>query len=324
MNRRLHLALLGAGLFTPWLAAAQAAWPSRPVKIIVNGAPGAPGDFTARLLADHFAQTFGQPFVIENRPGANGMLGTELAARQPGDGYTLLLTYTAAQVVNPLIHANAKYDGVRDFTPIAQLGAGGTVLVVPTRLKAKDVREFVAHLQSRGDQPLSYGSWGIGSGGHLSMEALLQKTGQRMTHVPYRTMNSAVGDLAAGRLDSAFLPLGTARPLLEKGLVRAIAISGGNRHPELPEVRTLKEQGIPFELTAWYGLFAPGSLPPAITHRLNAEVRRLLAHPELKDHWPRIGFTEFPLKTAEEFAATVRDDARAWGEIVRKANIQAD
>jgi len=324
VKQLLKTIVLTAGLLTPWLTSAQTDWPSRPVKIIVNGAPGSPGDYTARLLADGLAQTFKQPFVVDNRPGANGILGTEFAAHQPPDGYTLLLTYTAAQVVNPYIYDNAKYDGIRDFTAIAQLGSGGTLLVVPTKIGARNLNEFVTYLKSRSNDPLSYGSWGVGSGGHLSMEVLLLKTGQHMTHVPYRTMNSAVLDLAAGRLDSAFLPMATARPLLDKGSIRAIAISGPSRHPDLPEVKTMTEQGVSFELAAWYGLFASGKIPPAIAHKLNAEVRRQLTQPELQDKWPRMGFTEFPLKTAEEFAETVRQDAGKWSEIVRKGNIKAE
>lgn len=315
---------LTAALLTPWLTSAQADWPHRPVKIIVNGAPGSPGDMTARLLADGFTKTFKQPFIVDNRPGANGILGTEYAAHQPPDSYTLLLTFTAAQVVNPLIYGNAKYDGVRDFTAIAQLGSGGTLLVVPTSLKAQSLGEFVAYLKSRPANSMSYGSWGVGSGGHLSMEVLLQSAGQHMNHIPYKTMNSAVLDLASGRLDSAFLPMATARPLLDKGQVRAIAISGPYRHRELPEVKTMTEQGVPFELAAWYGLFASGSISKEIANKLNADVRRMLTQPELKDKWPRMGFTEFPLKTADEFADTVRQDARKWAEVVRKAGIKVE
>nr|WP_240980450.1 tripartite tricarboxylate transporter substrate binding protein [Ramlibacter agri] len=314
--------LLATGLALPWRAFAQADWPNRPVKIVVNGGPGAPGDYTARVLAEGFAKAFGQPFIVENRPGANGILGTEYAVRQPADGYTLLLTFTAAQVVNPAIYDNLKYDGVRDFTPIAQIGSGGNILVVPTRVPARDLGEFVAYLQAHKDQPLSYGSWGVGSGGHLSMEALLQKTGQHMTHVPYRTMGNAVTDLGAGRLDCAFLQPATAKPLIEKGVVHPIAISGPTRHRDFPEVKTMTEQGVPFELASWYGLFAPGKLAPAIVQKLNTEVRRELALPELQDKWPRMGFTDFPQKSAEEFGEMVKRDARSWAEVARRGNIK--
>jgi len=315
--------LLAAGLGLPLLASAQSDWPDKPVKIIVNGGPGSPGDYTARLLAEGFAKTFKQPFIVDNRPGANGILGTEFAARQPADGYTLLLTFTAAQVVNPALYADLKYDGVRDFAAIAQLGSGGNLLVVPTRIAARNLGEFVDYLKAHQNEPLSYGSWGIGSGGHLSMEVLLQKTGQRMTHVPYRTMNNAVADLASGRLDCSFLQVATARPLIEKGVVHPIAISGPTRHKEFPQVKTMTEQGVPFELASWYGLFAPAGTPPAIVAQLNADVRRQLTLPELRDKWPHMGFTDFPLKTTGEFADMVRHDARAWADVVRRANIKA-
>lgn len=324
MSRFVNLMLVWLVWLTSTSVQAQHDWPKRPVRMVVNGSPGSTGDVAARLLADAFAQTFKQPFIVDNRPGANGMLGSEFVARQPADGHTLLFTYTAALLVNPVIYDNFKYDAIKDFTPIAQVGSLGTLLVVPSQLPVHNVPEFVSYLKSKAATPPSYGSWGVGSGGHLSMEALLARTGQHMVHVPYRTLHAAVMDLASGRLDSAFLPPGAAWPLLDKGQVRAIAITGAQRSREFPDLKTLTEQGVPFDLTAWYGLFAPTGTPASIVSKLNAETRRMATLPELQERWRRLGFSDMPTKTAEEFAATVRQDAREWGDFARKAHIRAE
>ena len=324
MKSQWHRLLLWLVLLVCTSASAQHDWPKRPVKIVVNGSPGSTGDVSVRLLADSFAQTFKQAFVVDNRPGANGMLGSEFVARQAADGHTLLFTYTAALLVNPTIYDHFKYDAIKDFTPIAQVGSLGTLLVVASHLPVRDVAEFVIYLKTRAATPPSYGSWGIGSGGHLSMEALLQRTGQKMLHVPYRTLHAAAMDLASGRLDSAFLPPGAAWTLLEKGQVRAIAITGAQRSRDFPDIKTLTEQGITVDLTAWYGLFAPAGTPASIVNRLNVETRRITALPELQERWRRLGFSEMSSRTADEFTALVRLDANQWGDFVRKNHIRAD
>ena len=299
-------------------------WPKRTIKIVVNGSPGSTGDMAARILAEALSQKFKQSFIVDNRPGANGMLGSEFVARQAPDGYTLLFTYTAALLVNPVIYDNFKYDPVKDFAAIAQVGSLATLLVVGNHLPVRNVVEFVSYLKSRAASPPSYGSWGIGSGGHLSMEALLQGYRQTMVHVPYRTLHAAAMDLASGRLDSAFLPPGAALPLLEKGQVRAIAITGTNRSKEFPDVKTLSEQGVTFDLIAWYGLFAPTGTHSYIVNKLNAEVRHVSGLPELQDRWRRLGFSEMPSRSSEEFATLVRNDSRDWGDFVRKLHIKAE
>lgn len=323
MRPLLAIAALAVSCVAPGAVFAQADWPNRPVRIVVNGGPGSVGDVTSRLLAEHFAQTFGQPFVVDNRPGANGALGSEYVANQRGDGHTLLLSYTAAHVVNPHLHTNAKYSP-RDFEPIAQVGALGTVLLVQQSSGVKSLPEFIDWLKARQGQSISYGSWGIGSGGHLSMEALLQKTGLKMTHVPYRTLSIAVNDMAGGRIDALFIPLNTGRPLLDKGVARAIAVTGPRRMSELPEVKTMTEQGVPFDLVAWYGLFAPAGTPPEVVNKLNAEVRRLLANPDLQPRWQKLGLADGPLTTPAEFGRRVSADSERWGEIVRRGNIKID
>ncbi len=303
---------------------AQGAWPNQPVKVIVPGAPGSGADVTARVFTEQFSKRFGQPFVIDNRPGANGMLATEAAAKAPRDGYTLLFTYAAAQVVNQSLYAKVNYDGARDFAAIAQIGAGGNLLIVPATLPVKDLQEFIAYAKTRPADDLAYGSWGIGSGGHLSMEALAQHAGLKMRHVPYKNVGAMLTDLLGGHLQLCFASAATAVPLMQSGKVRALAYSAPQRTAAAPEVKTMSEQGVPFELTAWYGLFAPAGAPAAVVQALNAEVRRILVAADMADKLKAVSLSEAPLKTPEQFAQTVQSDIQAWGDVLRRAQIKVE
>ena len=307
------------------VAHAQAAWPNKPVRVIVSGAAGSGTDIAARLIMEPLGKVYGQPFVIDNKPGANGILGTELAAKASNDGYTLLFTYAAAQVVNQSLYAKVNYDGAKDFAAIAQVGAGGNLLVVPPSLPVKDLKEFIAYVKARPADSLSYGSWGSGSGGHLSMEALKQQAGLAIAHIPYKSTAAANTDLIGGQIQVAFSAMASALPLVQGGKMKAIAVSGPYRVPQLPDVKTMTEQGIKFDLTAWYGLFAPAGTPPAIVNSINKEVAKLLATPESLERAKKtLGFSEVPIKTPEQFAETVRNDIRDWGAIVKSGNIKAD
>lgn len=315
---------LSGVLMAPTAVQAQAPWPNKPIKVVVAGQAGSGTDITARVITEQLARKFQQPFVIENRAGANGMIATEYVAKQPADGYTLLFTYTAAHVVNQSLYPNAGYDGAKDFAAIAQIGSGGNFLLVPAALPVKDLKEFIAYVKSRPEDELSYGSWGNGSGGHLSMEALKQQVGLKIRHVPYKSTVASNTDLAAGIIQAAFSSTASAIPLIQANKVKPIAISGPTRVTIMPDVKTMTEQGIKFDLAAWYGLFAPAGTPPAIVNALNAEVRRLLQAPEMREPLLKTGLTDWPIKTADEFAATVRNDVKEWGDIVRRGNIKVD
>ncbi len=310
----------------PTLAPVQAqdAWPNKPVKIIVSQAAGSSTDIVARGFADALSKTYKQPFVIFNRDGANGMIATESVAKAPKDGYTLLFTYAGAQVVNQSLYPKVGYDGAKDFAAIAQVGASGNFLVVQPSMPVKDLTEFIAYAKTKPADDMAYGSWGNGSGGHLSMEGLKQKTGLKMRHIPYKN-SSAVGmDLMGGQLQVAFVAPGVALPLVKAGKLKALAISGNVRSGELPDVKTMTEQGVPFNLTAWYGLFAPAGTPSAIVHALNKEVNKLIANPDMAEQWKTLAFTEMPIKTPEQFAETVKRDIQEWGTVVRTGHITID
>lgn len=320
----LATAALIAPLAVPLNAVAQAPWPNQPVRVIVPQAPGAGTDITARIFTEALARKFGQPFVIDNRPGANGMLGTEAAAKAPKDGYTLLFTYAAAQVVNQSLYAKVNYDGARDFAAVAQIGAGGNVLIVPPSMPVKDLKEFIAYVKSKPADELAYGSWGIGSGGHLSMEALVQQAGLKMRHVPYKGTAPMISDLLGGHIQVAFASTATAIPMMQAGKVKALAYSAPTRSSLLPDLKTMNEQGVSFDLVAWYGLFAPAGTPPAVVNALNQEVNRILQAPEMADKLKAIGLSDWPIKSPEQFGESVKRDIREWGDLVRRAQIKVE
>ena len=323
LKNLLTLCTLAASLLAQPLAMAQA-WPNKPVKVIVAGAAGSGTDLVARGFTESLSKTFGQPFVVDNRGGANGLIGSDAAAKSAGDGYTILFTYAAAHVVNPVLLAKMPYDVTKDFAPIAQIGAGGNFLVVQSSLPVKDLKEFIAYAKSKPADSLSYGSWGVGSGGHLSMEALNQQAGLKIKHVPYKSTAESNTALMGGHIDVTFSATAASLPLIQSGKLRAIAISGSYRSTQLPEIKTMTEQGVPFDLNAWYGVFAPAGTPAAAVNALNKEIMRLIAAPDMAARWNTLGFSEMPINTAEQFSETVKQDLRDWGAIVKAGNIKAD
>lgn len=305
-------------------AHAQVPWPNKPIRFIVSGAAGSGTDLVARTFTDAMAKTFGQPIIVDNKPGANGLIATEAAATAPNDGYHFLFTYAAAHVVNPVLLSKVPYDVHKDFTAVAQIGAGGNFLVVPAALPLKDLKDLVAYVKTKPADTLSYGSWGDGSGGHLSMEALKQQTGLQIKHIPYKSVAASNADLVAGHIDVAFSATATALPLISSGKLKALAISGTYRSKQMPDVKTMSEQGVKFELNAWYAVFAPAGTPPAIVQAVNKEINRLVAAPEMAKRWDTLGFSEMPIKTAEQFGEQVKSDLRDWGAIVKAGNIKVD
>ncbi len=324
MLKRLFPITLTALLLASPMAQAQAPWPNKPVRVIVAGGAGSGTDLVARSFGDLLARAFGQPFVVDNRAGANGLIGTDAAAKAPNDGYTILFTYAAAHVVNPVLMEKVPYNVNKDFAAVAQIGSGGNLLVVAPSLPVKDLKDFIAYVKTKGADELSYGSWGIGSGGHLSMEALNQKAGLKIKHVPYKSAGDSNTALMAGHIQAGFSAVAAALPLIQAGKLKAVAVSGPNRVKQLPELRTMTEQGVPFDVAAWYAVMAPAGTPVAVVNALNREINRLIAAPEMAERWNALGFQEMPIRTPAEFEEQIRRDLRDWGAVVKGGNIKME
>ena len=325
MLKKLFIAMAVASpLLWPVQTLAQANWPNKPVKVVVAGPAGSGTDILARIFTDHLAKTFGQAFVVDNKVGANGLIATDAVAKSSNDGYTLLFTYAAAHVVNPVLLDKVPYDVNKDFTAIAQIGAGGNLLVVHPSMPVKDLKEFIAYVKTKPADELSYGSWGNGSGGHLSMEALKQQAGLKIKHIPYKSTVAVNNDVMAGHIPMAFSAGASALPLVAAGKLKPIAISGTQRIKALPDIKTMSEQGIKFDLDAYYAIFAPAGTPVAIVNSLNREINKLIAAPEMAERWNTLGMSSMPIKSPEQFADQVKRDLRDWGAIVKAGNIKAD
>lgn len=314
---------LAALLLAAASAAAAQTWPTRPVTLVVPTAAGGGTDTLARLFADRLAPALGQPFVVDNKPGANGALGTQAVQRAAPDGYTLLFSYTAAMVANPHLYKSARYDAAKDFVPVVQIGRGGNLILVRADSPVKTLKDYIDTVRARPDQ-YSYCSWGIGSGGHLAMENLKQQTGMALNHVPYKGSAPCITDLLGGQVDFAFGDTSSNMPHIMAGKLRALAYSGPARLPALPEVPTLNEAGYPFSAYAWYGIFAPAGTPAAIVNRLNTEMNRLLADPAVKARLAELNLTDLPANTPQQFADQVRADDAAWGALIRGLNLKLD
>ena len=299
---------------------AQADYPARPVRVIVPSPPGGGTDILARVLAQHLSKALGQPFVVENKPGAGNMIGIESVARSPGDGYTLLVT-ASTLALNSVLYKKVPYDPVRDFAPITLAATAPNVLVVNPALPAKSLAEFVALAKAK-PGALSYGTPGIGTSPHLSMELLKSMAGIDLQHVPYRGTAAAVTDVIGGQIAATFANALTAKPHVDSGRVRALAVSGPSRVEAFPTVPTVAEAGVPgYEAMQWYGMVAPAGTPPQIIARLHAEAAKALQSSEMKEKLALDGAQPVG-STPAEFAALIRRELDKWTRVVRAAGIE--
>ena len=322
-RRRLLLATAGALALTALRAHAQPAFPTKALRIVVPFAAGGVGDLTARAVATGLAERLGQPVVIDNRPGANGLLGAENVLGAPADGYRLLFTYTAAMVVNPVLLKKPPFDPLKDFAPVAQIGRGGNIMMVRKDLPVSNLKEFVDYAKARPGK-LNYCSWGAGSGGHLTMEVLMKQAGLTMTHVPYKGSMPCNQDLVGGQVDANWSDVSTSIALVQAGRVKALASSTPTRLPQLPDVPTLNEAGYPFTTYSWYVVFAPGKTPPAIVAKLNEAIQTALKDPVVAKRMLELNFTDLPLATPEQFKATVAKDLQDWTALIKSIGLTLD
>lgn len=326
MNRRNCLQILlscasMACLATPAQTRAGS-WPSRPLRMIVPGGAGSGSDLMARLFAEPLARALGQPVIVENRPGANGLIGNDMAAKAAPDGHTLLFSNASAIAVNAALRDKLPYDTFRDLAPVIQVSAGGVLLVAAAGMPVHDFGDFTEYV--RRHPGIAYGTWGVGSTGHLAMEAIAHEKGLQMRHVPYKTMGQLLTDLQGGVVRLAFVDARSPVPLVQSGKLVPIAMTGTRRTPLLPDVRTLGEQGFDFGLDGWYGFFVPSRTPAAIVDRLNDEIARIMLDPSSQSAFSRQGLVWVRRNSPGEFERAIRNDVRAWKSIVLATHVQAD
>jgi tripartite-type tricarboxylate transporter receptor subunit TctC len=289
-------------------------YPSRPVRVVVPFAAGGPNDLIARLVAQKLAESFGQPFPVENRPGAGGNVGTEYVAKSAHDGYTLLSAGPGSLIVNPLM-GKVPYDTQRDFAPIALLARAPNALVAHPALPARSVAELIALARAR-PGAINYASGGEGSTPHLAAVLFASMAGVELTHVPYKGTAPATTDLIGGQVQIAFLGVPAVLPHIRSGKLRVLAVTGLRRSPGLPDVPTVSESGVPgYEVSPWYGLLAPAGTPRSIVARLAVEATRIVRAPETSENLSQQG-AEAVGSTPEEYAAVIRADTSTLTGIV--------
>ncbi len=317
---RLLLVLLISTL-TPIFASAQS-WPQKPIRMVIPYPPGGPTGVMGRLVATKLPELLGQPVIVDNKPGASGQMGAADVAKAAPDGYTFL-TNASIHVINPHVYSKPMVDPIREFTPVALIGVVPLVMVVPPMQPAKDVKEFIAWAKANPGK-VNFASASSASAQHLAGEHFKQVTGIDMQHVPYNGSGPALADLVGGHVQLMFDSLPSSMSFIRSGKLKALGASSTKRLAVLPDVPTLIEAGVPdFDLTTWYGVWAPVGTPKDIVARMNAEIVRLVVLPDMKEKLAGLG-VEASAFTPEQFAAFNRTEYERWGRIVRAANIKLD
>jgi tripartite-type tricarboxylate transporter receptor subunit TctC len=321
LNRRRALLALAASASAP--LAAWAAYPDRPVRMVVPFPAGGATDLMARGLAEHLAEQLGQQVVIDNRGGAGGTVATELVARSPADGYTLLFATMGTQAINPALYPKLRYDPLKDFAPVSLTHITPRVLVVGPSVQARSVAELVAFAKAHPGQ-LTYGSAGNGSSSHLSGALFESLAGVRMLHVPYKGSAPLLTDLLAGRVDLTFDSYSIYEEHIHSGRVHVLGVSSRTRMAALPQVPTIAEAGVPgYEVSNWLGLLAPSGTPREVVAHLNAGVVRAMADAGMKRQLTALGI-EPVSSTPEEFGALIRSEIPKWAKIVQSSGARVE
>ena len=316
------LLMLSSLLWTGGLVHAQA-YPSKPIRWIVTYPPGGPTDLIARAVGAKLSVAWGQQVVIDNRAGAGGAIGTELAAKSVADGYTLLFGTSGGLTINPALISTLPYDPVRDFAPVSLLVINPQILVVHPSVPVSTVKELVAYAKARPGK-LNYASVGQGSPNQLGMELLKTLTGIDLVHVPYKGTGPAVTDLLGGQVQLMFNSMPSVLPLVKTGKLKGLAVGSAHRSPAAPDIPTVAEAGVPgFENVTWYGMFAPAKTPAEIIAKLNTEVVKILADPEMAQRFASQG-SEPRSSTPAELAAFMRVEAVRWGKVITAAGIKLE
>jgi tripartite-type tricarboxylate transporter receptor subunit TctC len=304
-------------------ALGQNQYPAGTVRIIVPSSPGATTDVLARMIGQGLTQSWGQPVIVENRPGADEMIGVQAAAKAAADGYTLLVTSNAAITAAPHLHSRMSYDSQKDLTPILMLGQVTPVMNVPASLPVKSVQEFIALAKAK-PGALNYGSFGNGTYAHVDMEDFKLRTGTQIVHIPYRGAAQAMTALLRSEIALLITNMGSVAAHVKAGTVRTIAAVGAQRSAMRPDLPTVAESGLPgFSTGAWWGLFGPANLPQPIVDKIRAEVTRILGTPEAGKLFETNTF-ELIKKSPEQFEQFIRDDLDNWARQIKAAGIKPD
>jgi tripartite-type tricarboxylate transporter receptor subunit TctC len=319
---RAALALAGAAAAgLPAMAQAADTFPDKPIRIIFPFAPGGGGDFVARFIAQRLTEALGQSVYVENRPGAGGMTGTDAGVRMAPDGYNLILI-SNSYTVNPSVY-KVKFDPVGDITPIVQISQGPLLIVTNPKFPAKTTQDLIALAKAKPGS-INFGSGGVGSVVHFAAERFASMAGVKMTHVPYKSTGLAVTDVIGGQVDLSFSSTASSLQSVKSGMLHAVAVTGKERLPALPDVPTVAESGLPgYEVTLWHGLIGPKDMPPAVVQRINIEVNKILKMPETAKRLESEGVVPAGGSPAD-FKRLISQEVTVWKQVAQDAGVKAN
>jgi tripartite-type tricarboxylate transporter receptor subunit TctC len=315
--RLLALLLLAVSL----CASAQENYPAKPIRMIVPFPPGGPTDVVARLIGHKLSERWHQQVLVENRAGAGGTIGAELAARAAPDGYTLVMGSTANMAVNVTLYPKLSYDPVKDFAPVNLAAVTPNLFVVHPAFPARNVAEFIALAKQK---PINYATGGIGTPSHLAGELFKTLSGIQMNHVPYKGSIPALTDIMGGQVDLMFDSMASALPFVKSGKLKALAQTGSKRVAALPELPTVAESGLPgYDVAGWFGVFAPAGTPRPIVNRLSAEISQILALADVKERYASLGAEPGP-SDPDQFAAFLKAEIVKWAKVIRDSGAKPE
>jgi len=313
-----------AALFSSFHFSAWAqTYPSKAIRLIVPFPPGGPADILSRAIGQRLTDDWGQQVVVDNRSGAGGVVGSEIAAKATPDGYTLLMGFVGTHAINPSLYGKLPYDNVKSFEPVSLVATATIVLVLHPSVPARSVRELIALAKSKpGD--LTFGSPGNGTPQHLAGELFNTMAGIKMIHVPFKGAVPAINDLLGGRISLIFSSAPPALPHVKTGKLRALAVTGGKRSPLVPDLPTVSESGLPgYEVINWYGVLAPAETNRAIVAKLNAQIVKILSVSDVKERLAAVGI-ETLTSTPDEFSAFIKDETAKWAKVVKFSGARLD
>ncbi len=320
--RRIAKCLIVAGIALSTCAQAQSVYPSKPIRFLLPFPPGGAGDVLARMFGQRLQEVWNAPSIVEPRPGAGGIIAAEVAAKSAPDGYTFMIV-TVGHAVNPSLYAKLPYDTVVDFAPVGMIAMSPSVLTVHPSVPARNVKELVALAKSKPGQ-FNYGTGGNGTTAHVSTALFASMTGTQMQHVPYKGATLALQDLVAGRLDLMIDQVASSINFIKSERLRALAVTSARRTPQMPEVPTIAEAGVPgYEFTAWWLFVAPAKTPPEIVERINRELQKASADPAFRERLAKFGADPAPMLSPPEVGEFIKREIQRWAKVVKDANIKA-